>query len=165
MTVLLAGSWPALIYNHPSGLYVWVFRWAYDESKGAHEECMSVCVCVFSWHTCYIEPAHGLLAPLNTAHCAASQRGVANPQCSGLAGGYHAALFTLVWMGEECGTDVLCVDLAVGLHAHSARTRTVSVPTCVAILKGNEFFTRYCRYTVHLWGVSISWIVAYQDWL
>lgn len=62
-------------------------------------ECVRACVCVFNVfpaHLLHIQPAHGLLAPLNTVYCAVSQRGVANPACSGLAGGYHAPVFTLV---------------------------------------------------------------------
>lgn len=31
ITVLLAGTWPTPIYNHPSGLYV-LFVWICDES-------------------------------------------------------------------------------------------------------------------------------------
>lgn len=56
---------------------------------------MTVCVHVIPAHLLHIQQALGLLAPLNTLYCAVSQRGVANPLCSGLAGGYHAAVVTL----------------------------------------------------------------------
>lgn len=39
-----------------------------------------------------------------------------------LAGGYRAALFTLVNGRGGCGTDVRCEDLAVGPHVRLAQT-------------------------------------------
>lgn len=56
---------------------------------------MCVCVCVCLAHLLHIQAVHGLLAPLSTLYCAVSQRGVANPQCSRLAGGSRPAAFTL----------------------------------------------------------------------
>lgn len=80
----------------------------------------------------------------------------------GLAGGYRAAVFTL---GEECDTDVRCVDLAVGLHSHLAQTWTVSVLTCVTILNSNGFFNMVLLSFCAVYEDMIYLVVACQDLL